>query len=140
MCFVRRKWSKVSALLACVVLVATGCASHAGPRPRALAASSRSAMLTSHVITAAELANAHGSTAYDVVRDLRPLYLRGRGPVDAPMVAMDFILIGPVDELRRISVYEVAEIRYIGGAVATTQYGTGHTGGVIVVLTKNGRR
>lgn len=137
---VRRTCYRVAALAAAAALCAAGCAPHAASRPADQDPIASLAMPSSHVITADELAKVHSSSAYDAIREIRPLYLRSRGSQHAPMVAVDFMPRGPIEELRRIPTADVAEIRYLAGPVATLQFGSGHTGGVIVVVTRKAAR
>ncbi|HKJ92396.1 MAG TPA: hypothetical protein VJ957_04465, partial [Longimicrobiales bacterium] len=86
------------------------------------------------------------STAYDVVRLLRPqfLYRRGvqsiRDPVDPSagiLVYVDGVRVGGVDELKSIPSDQVQQIDRLNARDATTKYGTGHGYGVIAVTTKH---
>jgi len=95
------------------------------------------------VITAEEIAQHDGlRTAYDVVRRLRPQFLRRRGVASLSaaseeiVVYLDGIRTGGVEVLRNIDVATVREIRHINARDATTKYGTGHSQGVIEVLTR----
>jgi hypothetical protein len=92
------------------------------------------------VLTAEEIRQASGATAYDVVQQLRPQFLRVRsgrtiqasGPT-GPIVYVDNIRSGGLDALRMIRAESVSEIRYINAADATTRFGTGHMAGAILV-------
>jgi outer membrane cobalamin receptor len=95
------------------------------------------------VITAEEIEGASVSTAYDAVARLRPAFLRGRGQSsiqnpgsDLPIVYVNGLRSGPIDYLRNIPAQDVQEIRFVSATDATTRYGTGHTGGVIEVITR----
>lgn len=92
------------------------------------------------VISLEEIQAANVSTAEELVRRLRPEFLRGRGQssvadpeANQPVVYVDGVRAGGTDALRNIAASDVREIRYIGAADATTRYGTGHIGGVIEV-------
>jgi hypothetical protein len=82
-------------------------------------------------------------TAFDVVQQLRPEFLRTRGsasvrdptPVEA-VVYLDGVRLGAPSALRGISKVTLKEIRYMDANEATMQYGTGHRGGAIVVTTR----
>jgi hypothetical protein len=82
-----------------------------------------------------ELRQATGSNAFDLIQQLRPQYLRRRGASQAPAVFLDNIPRGGVDALRQIPALDVAEIRYLDSRAATQQFGTGYSGGIILVLT-----
>jgi hypothetical protein len=82
--------------------------------------------------------------AYEVVQRLRPSWLRSRGrssiqssTAHLAVVYVDNIRMGGPSSLRVVSVDAIEEIRYLGASEATTRYGTGHAGGVILVLTRN---
>lgn len=91
------------------------------------------------------------STAFDVVLRLRSEFLRGRGPTsatrrsatEAPVYSVfrDGVELGTgSDALRIIPATELLEIRYYTPAMATTKFGSRHTGGVIEVkTTRSGR-
>jgi hypothetical protein len=95
---------------------------------------------SSDILTREEISTSSASTAYEVLQQLRPRFLRSRGvtsiqnPVPAyPVVYMNDIHHGDLDTLRTIRVDEIDEIRYISAADATTRWGTGHGGGVIQI-------
>lgn len=100
---------------------------------------SRAATGGRDVITREEILAANVSTAEEVVRRLRPEFLRSRGQSSAdpnanrPVVYVDGVRAGGPEALRNIAANDVREIRYISAADATTRYGTGHVGGVIEV-------
>ena len=84
-------------------------------------------------------------SAFDAVKRLRPGWLWARGPAglsgstpDYPQVVVDDIRIGDPDELHRIPLTGVREIRFLDSGQATVRYGFGFTGGAIVIRT--GRR
>ena len=75
----------------------------------------------------------NATTAMEAVRRLRPGWLLARG---APVVYVDNIRRpGGVDALFNVPVGQIRLLEFIGAADATTRWGTGHTGGVIQVLT-----
>jgi hypothetical protein len=92
------------------------------------------------VLTAEEISRASGMTAYDVVQQLRPQFLRlraarstqGAGQSE-PVVYVDNIRTGGLDALRGVRAESVEEIRYISASDATTRFGTGHLAGAILV-------
>lgn len=97
-----------------------------------------------HVITAQEIGDLNVSTAYDVVRQLRPEFLRSRGTSSVRQSGGDFAIVyingmraGGLDQLNGIRATDVDTIRYISAADATTRWGTGHAGGVIEVTVKS---
>ncbi|MGH7501834.1 MAG: hypothetical protein ACREL7_08770 [Longimicrobiales bacterium] len=96
-----------------------------------------------YLITEAEIEASAQLNAYEVVQALRPEFLRTRGttsfratePVEA-VVYVDGLRTGDPSTLRGVPREVVREIRYIDAREATTRYGTGHGGGVIMVSTK----
>lgn len=94
-------------------------------------------------ITRADLDDVSMGDAYEVVQRLRPAWLRPRGRVSIqsttaqnPVVYVDNIRFGNPSSLRQVSADAIEEIVYMGASEATTRYGTGHAGGVILVRTR----
>lgn len=76
----------------------------------------------------------NANTAMEVVRRLRPAWLLSRGA--DPVVYVDNVRRpGGVDALFSVPVGQIRLLEFIGAADATTRWGTGHTGGVIQVVT-----
>ena len=97
------------------------------------------------ILTPPEYLDSDCVSAYDAIKRLRPGWLWARGPAgisgstpDYPEVVVDDIRIGDPDELRRIPLTGVREIRFLDSGQATVRYGLGFTSGAIVVRT--GRR
>ena len=86
------------------------------------------------VITREELATVNDLTVYDAIVRLRPQYLHGRGGY-YPKIYLDDLLYGEIGSLRDLRAEGIAEIRYLDALTATTRFGTGHTGGTILVFT-----
>src|SRR5688572_4396482 len=85
------------------------------------------------------------ANALQIIQKLRPQMLAGRGlgsPTDAtgetsrPRVYVDNISYGDLSSLSNVTATQVSEIRFINSRDATTVWGTGHMGGVILVTTK----
>lgn len=90
-----------------------------------------------NLLTAAELTEFASLNCLEVVRRLRPRWLQGRA--GDPMVVRDGTLVGPAgDYLDQIPVGDVQSIKFLNATDATMRYGTGVTGGAIVVETKRG--
>ncbi|HUF49561.1 MAG TPA: hypothetical protein VMN60_01930, partial [Longimicrobiales bacterium] len=92
--------------------------------------------------TISDLAASH-SDAYDLLTRLRPQWLRPRGSVSAqdpdagyPVVYLDGTRYGRPELLRSLRTDDVQSIQYLGPTDASTRYGTGHVGGVILVTTR----
>lgn len=117
-------------LLALALVVGSACAT----KGDSSAAGSRD------LITAEEIQESGALTAYQAVQDLRPRFLRpGRFNMRAssyPVVYVNDLRLGGLDELRRIRSADVYSIRYLSGPDATTRFGTGHSGGALLVTTR----
>ena len=87
-----------------------------------------------------EIRGAQVATAYQIVARLRPEWLqrRGRASVRDPtagavVVYLNGMRQGSVTALDAIVAETVLEMEYLNGQEATTRFGTGHGGGVIIV-------
>ncbi len=92
-----------------------------------------------NVITAEEIANAHVQNALDAVRQLRPRFLMTQGGTTRAhevQVIVDEVPRGSASALGSINANDVAEIRYLDASEATMRYGTGYSGGLILVTTR----
>ncbi len=99
------------------------------------------------LITSVELAHTNAASVYEAIRNLRPLFLRARGPssvlnstATGPAVIVDQTLLGEIQELTDIPLQDVQAVRYLAAWDATTRYGQGYANGVIEVTTWRGRR
>ena len=88
-------------------------------------------------------AKGFGWTAYDLINQLRPEYLRTRGAVSlrnvvvpTATVYLDGAKYGDVQSLKLINGEHVSRVQYLNGSEATTRYGTDHGGGAILITTK----
>ncbi|HEX9755762.1 MAG TPA: hypothetical protein VGA42_08635 [Gemmatimonadales bacterium] len=106
-------------------------------------------------ITAEEIAEKPQlKNAYELIRNLRPQFLRvrisgdasitqrdpyGSGKVEPAVYLDDTRIPTGVDELRNIASSEILEIRHMRGADALARYGTGHEHGAIFVITNRRR-
>ena len=77
---------------------------------------------------------------WDAIRRLRPQWLRTRGRTsltgqspDEPAVYVGGTRYGALRDLQRMEVAQVARISFIEPIEATTRFGTGHTGGAIMI-------
>lgn len=120
----------------CLALLAVlvGCAS---------SANGRRSLQSRNVITMQEIESLNVSTAYEVIQQLRPHFLQGRGQSSIqdpgssmPVVYVNGVRYGPPSMLQGIRAMDLREIRYLSASDATTRYGTGHVGGVIEVDTR----
>ena len=81
---------------------------------------------------------AEGLSAFQAIQRMRPQWLRGRGVGSfgggsMPMVLVEESPFGGVDDLRSMDVAEIAELRFLSAADATTRFGTGYPAGAILV-------
>lgn len=84
-----------------------------------------------------------GATAYDLLAQLRPEYLRNRGSVSirdnvqaTAVVYVDGTKFGALDALRSVSAEHIFRVDYLSASDATTRFGTDHTGGAILITSK----
>src|SRR5687768_4570221 len=104
-----------------------------GPRPLSSAAS--------EVITEAEIAGSHASTAYEAIQLSRPLFLMSKidvAPLAEREVYLDGTRLGGIGELRGILASSVREIRFVRALDAAAS-GIGRPGGAILVISKAGQ-
>lgn len=113
-------------------------------------------------ITQAELAASGKENMYEAIQVLRPQMLRpsrgassfgaGQGQKSStepsqfpevggpnsslPSVYLDNAKFGEIESLRNVETGRVKEVRLLSAADATTRFGTGVTGGVILLVTK----
>jgi hypothetical protein len=133
------------AALAAVVSWGGGCSSSGGGGTSAAARPGGSRQ--QDVISESEISSraTDASNALQIVQKLRPQMLRSRGLVSPndmtgeasmPKVYVDNVSYGAIESLANINAAQVKEIKFIKGPDATTTWGTGHMGGVILVTTK----
>lgn len=116
--------------------------------PAAVAtAPQRPARGSANLITSAEIeaAGVDMLNALQLVERLRPMMMRARNQTAGSMGAgstfgviayVDDVRLGELDALATVMRATVREIRYINATDATTRWGTGHSNGVIQVITK----
>lgn len=95
------------------------------------------------VIVQEELAANSELSAFEVVRRLRPAWLRYRGQsvLSSPereglRVYLDGSFYGDADALGQLQARNLEEIRFLDSRQATLRFGTGHTVGAILVTTR----
>ena len=94
------------------------------------------------LLTQEEIARDGSRTAYQTIEHLRPQYLwmnRAHASTGERVVYVDEVRLGTIDALRGIASTTIREIRYLDAREATSRFGTGHSAGAIVILTKTGR-
>ncbi len=94
-------------------------------------------------INAAEIKTFNASNAHELIKTLRPNWLRGVGvssfkynAVAYPIVYIDEIKMGEMDHLGSISTINILKIEHINGSETALRLGRGHHGGVILITTK----
>lgn len=96
------------------------------------------------VITEAEVVASLATTAYELIRNLRPNFLSYRGETSFdrrtsrpfPNVYVDDQAFGAISILNSIPVSDVSSVRLYRSWEAMTKYGTGNAGGVIAITTR----
>ncbi len=95
------------------------------------------------VIDLEEIHASSASNVWDLIHQVRPNWLRSRGPSSLrdpapvyPVVYLGDMSYGPLETLRGFSIIGVQEIRFIGATTATTRFGSGHAGGIIQLLVR----
>ena len=89
-----------------------------------------------------EIEDATAHVALDLVRQLRPQWLTGRGldsfrqPSEV-VVYVDNQRSGGPAMLQQLSVTVIHEITFLDAITATQRYGTGHASGAILVATRH---
>jgi hypothetical protein len=113
-----------------------------GPDPAPLAAGVPGATGrgSPNVLTGDELRETRAANLWDALRQLRPQWLRARassslisGQGGEPVVYVHNVLHGPLRTLQQMNIDQVRRVEFIDGRDATTRFGTGHGGGVIMV-------
>lgn len=125
-------------VLAALAALQAGCAS-AGSTSRSHVSRG---FTPSTVLTDAEITRGGTRTAYEAIQRLRPWYLsltRARGASGERAVYVDGIRLGGLETLRGIPASDVREVRSLDAREATLRFGTGHSAGAIVVVTRTGR-
>jgi hypothetical protein len=97
------------------------------------------------LITEDEVVASLGTTAYEIIRSLRPNFLSYRGETSFnrnssrpfPNVYVDDQPFGPVSILHSIPASDVSSVRLYRSGEATTKYGLGNLGGVIAISTRH---
>lgn len=96
------------------------------------------------LITEEEVVASLATTAYEVIRSLRPNFLSYRGETSFdrrtsrpyPNVYVDDQVFGTIGVLQSIPASDVSSIRLYRSAEAVTRFGTGNAGGVIAISTR----
>lgn len=99
------------------------------------------------VITSQEIREVESqySDMHSVIQALEPSWLQSRGPTSInvegttdPDVFLDGNRRGELEVLRQISPSNIQEAEFLSAREATTRYGTGYSGGIIMLRTRSG--
>lgn len=124
-----------------------GKAVSAAPVPRSTAGEeqrdARPARRSPNRLSGEELRSATQSNLYDLIRAVRPRWMRqrGQGSINRPEGVRVYVDGSPADglgALRGIEVTSVGSVEYLDGGSATMRWGTGHPNGAILVTTRSG--
>jgi hypothetical protein len=93
-----------------------------------------------NLLTGEQVRETNVGNLYDALRRLRPQWLRPRGSASIvspestePVVYVSGIRRGEPRTLQNVNVDQVSSVQFIDARDATTRFGTGHGGGVILV-------
>ncbi len=94
-----------------------------------------------NVLKTEEIRKQVASDAYNLIRNLRPLWLRNRGQrsihfnneASYPTVYVNDSKHGDIDSLYLISTQQVKEVRFLNASEATIRFGLNHAGGAILI-------
>lgn len=116
---------KPRSYLAVGLLVLAACAS----------ASTGGARKSSSVISQEEITAAGPSTLYELIQNVRPIWLRKRVTTvgNELKVYLDGTLYGTVLELRNLYTTDVASIEYYDARRAQARFGAGHLNGAVLL-------
>ena len=115
-----------------LTLVFVACAPRAPGAPRP----------NSNLITRAEIDEAGPSSAYNLIQNLRPVWLRERGAVSFTdetdlAVYLDGTRLGGRGELRNIYTHNIESLEFLDARRATNRFGAGHVNGAILIRTRS---
>lgn len=120
-----------------LVAIAAACAGGAGGGSETAVPS-----VDRSVLSGEELRTAPGATLYDVIRALRPEWLRRNPSILQPgaegdiVVYMDRARMGGPNTLQQLRPSAVASVRYYSASEAAGEFGPGHIHGAIAVTTR----
>ena len=127
----RVKSSRTAVLLAVALAFGlSACASSGG-------SSSRPEGATQNRIVRAELVDLGQLDAYQALQRLRPRWTQMRAGAGAPPVLyVDGSRRSSINDLQSMRVQDIEQMEYMSANDATTRFGTGHSGGAIMVSTR----
>ena len=95
-----------------------------------------------NVITLEQLEAQPAGDLYQAIERLKPNWLRVRnlslsgGNTNLPQVHVDGVPRGDVTNLRSLDKQQVRQVEFMNASDATTRFGTGYSGGVILVTSR----
>lgn len=132
-------WPPARTVLFTLVLMMAGCATTSRDfLPEGVERGGANEILSSEI----RAVEASHPSAREVIRDLRPAWLRMRRSASAtsqpsgPAVFLDGIGWGGLDDLFRIRSTDIESMEFMSGLDATTIYGTGYPEGIVHVNTR----
>ncbi|MFQ5603339.1 MAG: hypothetical protein ACE5HS_08740 [bacterium] len=91
-------------------------------------------------ISTAEIRANSAANAYDLIHNLRPHWLRGRGTrsikneqASFPYVYVNESRHGDIQSLRNLATENITEIQFLNPGDATNRFGLGHASGAILI-------
>lgn len=95
------------------------------------------------MITVGEIQSSHHQDAHEIIRGLRPHWLRVRGPnsfrsPNPIMVYVDGNRMGGPEVLSSVPTVNIEEIRFYNAAEAQARFGLNNTNGAIAIRTRGG--
>lgn len=85
-----------------------------------------------NVILREEFENTTVLTAYEIIRNIRPQWLRTRG-VPTPIAVYINEIQDTLDSLRFLQTENIAKMEYLNANQASARYGIGHGNGAILI-------
>jgi len=142
-----RSGRKLAALIGSCLVAVAGCASSGTPAAGTADVSpdvmrgSVAVQTNPEVVTGDDVRETGVGNLYEALRRLRPLWLQARAGGaslaaprgTAPVVYVAGAPFGDLRSLQTMTVDRVRRVEFINARDATTRYGTGHSGGVILV-------
>ena len=94
------------------------------------------------LVSAPELVSTKAQDVYQALLQIRPEFLRGRGAASINLreqtqvvVYFDNVRAGGIEALRGFPLAGITSIQFLKASDATQRWGTGHSGGVILINT-----
>jgi len=113
---------------ALLTLVLVGCGGHTA---------GRSEGASRDRIGVEEISQTSTQNAYEMIRSLRPHWLRVSNPGAGPVVVyVDGTRAGGVEMLRQLRATYVESAQHLNASAAAARYGLNHSGGAILIVTR----